>query len=189
MKKTLIITAHPSSAGHTHIIADTYKEEAEIQNHEVRLYDLYKTEHQLPFLAFENFRDEPTDPDVAFFQGEVMWANEIVFIHPIWWSGPPAILKNWFDHVFAAHFAYKYVNEKAVGLLSPRKAKVFVTTGGHAWLHSLPLSPFRLITETMINGFCGLENTTFLVCGNMSKSKAEERFNAFLKKVKNSVAL
>ena len=38
----------------------------------------------------------------------VTWADHLIFIFPIWWSGMPAILKGFIDRVFVADFAYSY---------------------------------------------------------------------------------
>jgi NAD(P)H dehydrogenase (quinone) len=44
---SLIITAHPSSQGFTHAIAETYKEAKEKNGHTVEILNLYTTELKL----------------------------------------------------------------------------------------------------------------------------------------------
>jgi NAD(P)H dehydrogenase (quinone) len=184
--KTLIITAHPSTAGHTHKIASAYKEAAEKKGKTVTVENLYMTEYQLPFLSFEESKSWGDHHAREYYQKLVLETDEIVFIHPIWWSAQPAILKNWLDHVFQAHFAFKYENGKPVGLLKGKHAKVFATAGGPSILHTTFISPFKLNWEKAVNGFCGITPSTFLVCGNMSAPDVEVNFEKFLEKVRKS---
>ena len=186
MKKILIITAHPSSLGHTHRIANAYKDVSLEKGHQVVIHDLYKSEHQIPYLTFENPKVWPDLPELKFFQDEVLWADEIVFVHPVWWGAPPAIMKNWIDHIFQSHFAYKYENGKPVGLLKGKCAKVFATSGGPAIIYNFFLSPFRLTWGKAVNGFCGINTKTVMVFGNASKKDAEDSFLLFLKKIKEN---
>ena len=184
--KTLIITAHPSTTGHVHRIANTYSDSILALGGEVHIHDLYNSTHQFPFLKFESSRDWPMSEALTFFQDEIRWADEIVFIHPIWWGGQPAILKNWLDHVLQTRFAYQYVDNKRIGLLTGKCAKVFATSGGPAYLYDSFFSPFKLTWKIAINEYCGLNQKEILVCGNMAKPNREEIFEKFLEKVKSS---
>ncbi len=55
--KTLIITAHPSSKGFTHAIAQALKEERESKGAHVEIIDLYRTDLKQDFLRFEEARE------------------------------------------------------------------------------------------------------------------------------------
>jgi len=58
---------------------------------------------------FENSGiDLHKDPEMAKYRDLITWADHLIFIFPIWWSGMPAILKGFIDRVFAADFAYSY---------------------------------------------------------------------------------
>ena len=50
---SLIITAHPSSKGFTHAIAQKYRETKEKNDHTVEILDLYKTDLKLGYLNYE----------------------------------------------------------------------------------------------------------------------------------------
>ena len=57
---TLIITAHPSSQGFTHKIAEAYQAGSVSQGATVEILDLYKTPYRQDFYAFENIREPQT---------------------------------------------------------------------------------------------------------------------------------
>jgi NAD(P)H dehydrogenase (quinone) len=45
-------------------------------------------------------------PDITAEMDKVKAADIVLFITPLWWLGPPAILKGWFDRVLAMGFAW-----------------------------------------------------------------------------------
>ncbi|MFM9370817.1 NAD(P)H-dependent oxidoreductase [Streptomyces sp. Da 82-17] len=44
--------------------------------------------------------------DIRAEQEKLDWADVVVFQFPMWWFGPPAILKGWFDRVLVQGFAF-----------------------------------------------------------------------------------
>ncbi|MBU3668419.1 MAG: NAD(P)H-dependent oxidoreductase [Candidatus Taylorbacteria bacterium] len=183
---TLIVKAHPSSKGFTHRIADAYKRGKESKGDTVEVLDLYKTDLQQPFLAFENIREDLSKPDPvrAQIQEKITKADNIVFVHPLWWVGMPAILKNFIDVNFSAHFAFKYVNGRPVGLLKGKTSSVFITCDGSLWIYRLLTMPFKTIWKYPILRLCGLKVQAFEVFDKkLFRSEAEQE--AFLKKVES----
>ncbi len=187
MKNILLITAHPSSKGYTHTIANTYKEAAEKLGHQVTLLDLYKPENQIPFLTYEDVKSYEMHPNVLRFQELVSYANEIAVAHPLWWGGPPAIMKNFFDQVFTAGFAFSWKGGYLNKLLKGKTGKVFISTGGPMWIYNLfVIPPFKAIWKYMTLEYCGVKVTDFLVCDNMAKPGKEEHISKFNEKVRKS---
>jgi putative NADPH-quinone reductase len=182
--KSLIITAHPSSKGHTHAIASSYGESLTRRGWEYEIIDLYAPENVLPQYAFEDLRSVPDNENRRRFQGKIMEANELVFIHPIWWSNMPGVMKNFLDHTLSAGFAFKYVNAKPVGLLTGKTARVFVTCGGPAWIYTLTFNSLKRIWGTFTLGFCGVKMVSYMTLDKMAPLN-EERVAKFLEKVKN----
>ena len=56
-------------------------------------------------------------------------ADLVVFQFPIWWHGPPAILKGWIDRVFVSGGLYTSAMRYDRGYFRGRKAVCSVTTG------------------------------------------------------------
>ncbi len=44
--------------------------------------------------------------DIRAEQEKIRWADTIILTFPLWWFGPPAILKGWFDRVLVQGFAF-----------------------------------------------------------------------------------
>jgi FMN-dependent NADH-azoreductase len=61
---------------------------------------------------------------------ELRQAETIVIGLPMYNFSIPSTLRAWFDHVARAGVTFKYTEKGSVGLLSGKKAYVFVTRGG-----------------------------------------------------------
>jgi len=48
------------------------------------------------------------DALVKKYQEKIMGSERLIFIFPVWWYAPPAILKGFFDRVFTPGFAYNF---------------------------------------------------------------------------------
>lgn len=68
--------------------------------------------------------------DIQDEQEKLLWADFVIFQFPLWWYSVPAILKGWFDRVFASGFAYGHgIGRYDAGGLRGRKAMLSTTTG------------------------------------------------------------
>ena len=181
--KTLIITAHPSSKGFTHRIAEAYKEGAQSSGLEVEILDLYKEPILQGYLSFENIKDKTVDLLRDSYQNKIWEASDIVFIHPLWWGAPPAIMKNFIDCNVSAGFAFKYVKGRPVGLLKGRTASVYITCDGAMWLYRLLGIPFRMTWSLITLRVCGLKVGKISIFDKKFK-RTEEEHAKFLEGVK-----
>jgi len=181
--KTLIITAHPASHGLTHGIGKVLKEKREEGGGEVEILDLYKTDLKQDYLVFENIREIPDTEVKAKIREKISGANELVFIHPLWWMTMPAILKNFLDQNLTPRFAYQYINGKRVGLLSGKTARVYITCDGPIWAYALMAFPFFLSWICGTLAFCGIMVDKCHLIRNRAFQNDEERA-IYLQKVK-----
>ncbi len=167
----LIVTAHPSKKGFTHTIAAQYAHEKEARGHDVFIMDLYKKKYTQPFLTYEHSQKEnKISATQRTIQERIIWADEVVFVFPIWWFGPPAILKNFLDQNFTSGFAYKY-NKSGVRreLLEGRTARVFTTADGPYWVYTAFRIGAYFRWKYGVLGFCGIELLSFDTFAEMFK--------------------
>ena len=75
---------------------------------------------------------ETTACDIRAEQAKVRRADLVLSQYPMWWFGPPAILKGWFDRVFTRGFAYLPGRKYDTGLMAGKLAMISVTTGTSA---------------------------------------------------------
>jgi len=76
--------------------------------------------------------DMAFSPDITAEMDKIKLADLVMFVTPIWWQGPPALLKGWLDRVLAMGFAWNsgLIYEK--GLLRGKQAIVVGSAGGPA---------------------------------------------------------
>jgi NAD(P)H dehydrogenase (quinone) len=180
---TLIITAHPSEKGFTHKIARRYMDTKIKNGNTAQILDLYKVE-SMPFFNFESMKDENSKHYQLRkeMQKLVTEADELVFVHPMWWGTMPAIMKNWIDNVFTSGFSHKNIDGKIAKLLEGKSARVFVTSSASALIYNFIANPYKTIWGIITFGFVGIKTKSIDLLGNMDKRTEKDEEN-FLNKV------
>ena len=129
----LIIVSHPDEQSFSHAVARKAADACRAAGMEVAFHSIYD-EHFDPVLSgSELARQYSFEPLVQRYIEETRSTDHFIFVHPDWWSGPPALLKGWIDRVFRPGIAYDWVGEEFsekshVPLLTNRSATVFIPT-------------------------------------------------------------
>lgn len=181
----LIVKSHPSSKGFSHNITSRYKQVKEDLGNTVKIIDLYKDKEENQYLQFENLsKDFPNNKYTKEQKTLVSWADEIVFIFPMWNFTEPAILKNWYDITFTARFAFRYVQGKMapIGLLKGKTAKIIVTADAPSCFFSLIGNPLKRIWTMGRLNLCGVKVKNFIILGKM-RSKDENARKKILSRI------
>lgn len=105
--RVLVINGHPDPRPERlcAALATAYGEGARAGGHEVRRIDVGA-------LGFSLLRDpkdflEPArDTDIVKAQGDIAWAEHLVFVHPLWEGMAPALLKGFMEQVACGGFAF-----------------------------------------------------------------------------------
>ncbi|MDG3582547.1 NAD(P)H-dependent oxidoreductase [Galbibacter pacificus] len=159
--KHLIIYAHPNTRSLNGHIKQVIVEHLAKNGHEVKVRDLYQQNFN-PILSLEDLEGQrigQVEKDVKIEQNCIVWADCIIFIHPIWWTGLPAVLKGYIDRVFSYGFAYRYDHGIQKGLLEGKQAVVINTQGkSHAEYGDLGMDKaLKLTSDRGIYTYCGLD--------------------------------
>lgn len=96
----VVILGHPSTQGFNHAVVDRYCETVRANGQEVVVRDLYALNFD-PCLRIDRRPGHATgmSADVAHEIGLLREADAIVFVYPIWFGMPPAIIKGYVDRV------------------------------------------------------------------------------------------
>ncbi|MDM5190603.1 NAD(P)H-dependent oxidoreductase [Bacillus sp. DX4.1] len=159
--KHLIIYAHPNPQSFNHAILETVQGQLEEKGHEVRVRDLYALNFN-PVLAtddFISFSQGNTPAEIEEEQKHIAWADNIIFIYPVWWAGLPAILKGYVDRVFSHGFAYAYSENGIEKLLNGKKGLLLSTMGNtkEAYTANGMFEAMKKTTDAGIFDFTGIE--------------------------------
>lgn len=159
--KCLVVVAHPLTDSACHAMARTAVEVLTMAGHEVQIEDLYQSDFSPLLTANERRSYYSSTFDSAAVQSQVdrlLSAEAIVLVFPTWWFSFPAILKGWFDRVWAPGIAYDHASN--LGQIKPRlhnlrKALAVTSLGSPWWVDRLVLwQPVKRVLKTALLGTC-----------------------------------
>jgi len=159
--KHLIIYCHPNPKSLNGYLKNVIVEHLQEDNHEVAIRDLYALNFN-PVLSIEDMAGQRRGlvaHDVKQEQDFIAWADCITIIHPIWWTGLPALMKGYIDRIFSYGFAYRYDQGIQKGLLLGKKAVIINTHGkAKAEYEAIGMDKALLLTSDKgIYTYSGLE--------------------------------
>lgn len=179
--KLLIIYTHPNhqSLNYAFLQEVIRGSEGNAAIEEIKVLDLYEAGFN-PVLVFNEHkrrRDMHADPDLAPYREQLMWADKIVFIYPIWWGRPPAMLLGYIDQMFASGFAYRdkggifpegLLKEKSVVCISTMKGPT------HYPLFWLNNAHKTLMRKALFN-YVGIKKVKFFEFGKMESPQGKQK--------------
>jgi putative NADPH-quinone reductase len=134
----LMIYAHPRADSLNAALRDAARQALESAGHSVELRDLYAEGFQPVLTAEERGVYHDTENNLVGIEDHVASlrrADALLLVHPTWWYGMPAILKGWFDRVWAPGVAFR-IGEGAIEpmLTNIKRIGVVTTYGSPSWL-------------------------------------------------------
>jgi NAD(P)H dehydrogenase (quinone) len=129
--KCLIVYSHPNPKSFCHAILETVTNTLTAKKQTFAVRDLYALGFNPVLKAddFAGFQSGNIPTDIKKEQEHITAADMMIVIHPIWWTGLPAMIKGYFDRVFSYGFAYSADANGIIKLLTGKKAIVFNTQG------------------------------------------------------------
>ncbi len=181
MRKSLVVFAHPNPKSFCGAILSAYVSALKKNGHEPIVRDLYALRFN-PILSLDELaalHGGATSPsynndDVKREQQLVRESSAISFIYPVWQGGPPAIMKGYWDRVFAVHFAYEEGKFGLRGLLKGRKAALFRTQGGDEAMTKEKMWPAMDATSNDQMRKFGLEVVSSIYFPKVTRAKKDE---------------
>ncbi len=176
---TLIIFAHPWEGSFNNAILEHIETRLKEQEKSYQVIDLYKDgfnpsleEKDLSTFAEGIYQD----PLAEKYSKALLSAEEVIFIYPIWWYGPPAILKGFFDKVFLKNHLYRQENKGPMEGLLETKRTIMITTAnmGRDNLEAMG-DPITNLYLNGIMGFMGSQEQKWLHCEQVHEKDRREK--------------
>lgn len=177
MQKVLIINGHPNPDSFNYGIAAAYKQGALTAGAEVKEIVVADLIFNLN-LKYGYQKRTDLEPDLLDALEKLKWCDHMVWIHPVWWGGLPAILKGFIDRIFLPGFVFQY-RENSVWwdkLLIGKSARIITTLDQPSWYYWLMFgrpSVNQLKKSTL--EFCGVKPVKVSYIGPIRNSTAEFR--------------
>lgn len=177
MKSILIINGHPSPNSYNHALASAYKKGALESGAKVQEIEVGKLNFD-PNLRFGYNQRMKLEPDLETARDKINQADHLVWVHPVWWGGFPAILKGFIDRVFLPGFAFKYRENSPWWdkYLTGKTARIITTMDQPGWFYWLFYgSPSVKSLKRTILKFCGIKPVKVNYIGSIKASDEKQR--------------
>lgn len=177
MKKILIINGHPNRESFDSALAEAYKKGAIGSGADVKEIII----RELDFNANLNFgyqKKMELEPGLLSAQEKISWADHLVWVHPVWWGGLPALTKGFIDRVFLPGFAFQYRANSVWWdrLLKGKTAHIITTLDQPSWYYWLVFGrPSVNQLKRSVLEFCGIKPVKVTYIGPVRNSNAAFR--------------
>lgn len=177
MKNILIINGHPNRESFNFGIMNAYREGAEKAGAKVQQIIIADLQFD-PNLKYGYQKRTDLEPDLLEAWGKILWADHLVWVHPVWWGGFPAIMKGFIDRLFLPGLAFKY-RENSVWwdkLLAGKTAHIITTMDQPGWYYRMFFGrPSINQLKKSILEFCGVKPVKVSIIGIIKTSDETQR--------------
>lgn len=177
MKKIALINAHPDTASFNSALAEAYTTGAQQAGADIRTITISELQFN-PNLQFGYRKRMDWEPDLLASWQTIQWADHLVWVHPVWWGGLPAMAKGFIDRLFLPGLAFKY-RENSVWwdkLLKGKTAHIITTMDQPGWYYRLVFgrpSINQLKKSTL--EFCGVKPVKVTTIGIIKTADEQQR--------------
>ncbi|THF53067.1 NAD(P)H-dependent oxidoreductase [Flavobacterium supellecticarium] len=177
MKNILIINGHPNKDSFNFALADAYLRGVQTTDAKVSVVTIADLDFD-PNLRFGYQKRMELEPDLQKAWELIQQADHLVWVHPVWWGGLPAITKGFLDRLFLPGMAFRYRKDSVWWdkLLNGKTARIITTLdqpGFYYWLVYGKPSVNQL--KKAVLEFCGVKPVKVSYFGIIKTSNAEQR--------------
>jgi NAD(P)H dehydrogenase (quinone) len=175
--KILIINGHPNKDAFNYGIVAAYKKGAQNSGAEVKEIIIANLNFN-PNLQFGYQKRTELEPDLIDAWEKIKWSEHMVWVHPVWWGGLPAMTKGFVDRLFLPGFAFKYRDNSVWWdkLLAGRSAHIITTLDQPSWYYWFAFgSPSVNQLKKSILEFCGIKPVKVTYLGPIRNSNLSQR--------------
>jgi len=197
--RVLVVHAHPVETSFSRALFDAACAALRGKGDEVDALNLYDEGFEAVMSRQErlDYHEVPGNltPEIRPYVDRLRACDKIVFIHPVWNYGYPAILKGFFDRIFLPGVSFVMEGGDApdkgklvTGMKNIRKVAYITTYGGdrfRTWIMGDP--PRRLAMRWAWATFATPIPPRYLALYDMNNA-TPERLDGFIEKVKREMA-
>ena len=189
-----VVHSHPLTDSYNHALFRTIVDQLQ-DRHEVIATDLYRERFSPAMTEPERrsyYQPSYAEDEVALLVRQLRQADGIIFCFPHWWFSMPAMLKGYFDRVWApgTAFAHDLNGGRIKPLLTTIRLFGVVTTYGSPWwlTRIVMQDPGRKVLFRALKPMCGPGVRSFYLAHyDMDRSTPASR-QAFAERVRTKIA-
>jgi len=186
----LVVTAHPLPESLCLTLTQQVVDQLKTAGHTVVLEDLCADNFDPCLSPAERASYYSSAYDAAQVIGPVerlLAAEALVLLFPTWWFGFPAVMKGWFDRVWAPGIAYDHAHD--FGPIKPRlknlkRVLVVTTLGAPWWVDRLIMrQPVKKVVKTALLSTCTLGCKFEMLSLYKAENLPPERVDRFTERI------
>ena len=192
--KCLIVTTHPLKDSLCQLLSKHVIKQLEEKGYELSIEDLYSQDFE-PALTVEErksyYGDVYVQTEVSRQIERLKEAEALILLFPTWWFGFPAILKGWFDRVWAPSVAYNHAGD--LGAIKPlldnlENVLVVTTLGSPWWVDRLIMwQPVKRVVKIALLGTCAKNSKLKFLSLYNSEKLSKQQISAFKRKINKAL--
>lgn len=193
--RCLVVLAHPLHDSLCRTLAESAVSVLSADGHSVTLEDLCQSGFSAALTSAErrSYYCERYDfAEVSAETDRLLAAEALVLVFPTWWYGFPAILKGWFDRVWAPGIAYNHASDLGPikPLLSGLRHTLAITTLGSSWWIDACIMrrPLRRVLKRAILGACAPSSAFEMLSLYKAERLSRADVNRFCLKIEKSLS-
>nr|WP_275446970.1 NAD(P)H-dependent oxidoreductase [Pseudoalteromonas sp. Of7M-16] len=190
MVNCLVVLAHPLENSLCKHLAEKAINRLESKGYTVTVKDLYQekfdpvlTKGERESYYQSQFDQSQIELDIA----QLKQAESLVLIFPTWWFSFPAILKGWFDRIWAPGHAYEHASNYGPikqSLNNLKEMTVITTLGSPWWVDFFILrKPVKKVLKIALLGACAKNCKFKMLSLYKSESLTEAKIAKFVEKI------
>ena len=191
----LLVSCHPLADSLCNLLAARVIQRFADTDLEIEHLDLYESDFTAPLSAAERQGYHAGSFDASALSREIASlrrAEILILVFPTWWFGMPALLKGWFDRVWAPGVAFDQpvrvggrITPKLDGL---RQCLVITTLGSPWWVDRLVVRrPLRRILKRVLIGACAPTARFEMLSVYSAMALDQRRMDRFLDRIDTAV--
>lgn len=177
MKNILILNGHPNKNSLNFAFAEAYYRGAVDAGAKVSFIHIADLTFN-PNLAFGYQHRMELEPDLVASLEKIKAADHLVWVHPVWWGGMPALMKGFIDRLFLPGIAFRY-RENSVWwdkLFSGKTARIITTLDQPSWYCRMFFGrPSVNQFKKSVLQFCGISPVKITYISVVKTSTPEQR--------------
>ena len=138
MKNILVINGHPNKNSINFALAEAYYNGAKNGGADANIIHIADLEFN-PNLQFGYQQRIELEPDLIMALEKIKAADHLVWVHPVWWGGMPALMKGFIDRLFLPGITFQYRADSVWWdkLLKGKTARIITTMDQPGWYYRL----------------------------------------------------
>lgn len=177
MKNIVIIQGHPNPESFNFALAKSYREGAKKSGFSVEEIVISELEFD-PNLSSGYQKRMELEPDLLDALEKIKKADHLVWVHPVWWGGYPALMKGFIDRLFLPGITFKPKPNSVWWdkLLTGKTARIITTMDQPGWYYRIfnhQPSVHQLKKGTL--EFCGVRPVRVSYIGIIKTSNQRQR--------------